>query len=96
MLVQRLVVEHHDPSPDPERLALRNELEPILSDVSVGAPVPEKALEGGSEELLVVEDDDQVRALTVEMLQGLGYRVVVAPNDFAASSNEVRVRVLDS
>jgi CheY-like chemotaxis protein len=28
----------------------------------------------------VVEDDEQVRALTVEMLQGLGYAVVVAPN----------------
>jgi signal transduction histidine kinase/DNA-binding response OmpR family regulator len=43
-------------------------------------PTVGKALVGGSEELLVVEDDDQVRALTVEMLQGLGYAVVVAPN----------------
>jgi signal transduction histidine kinase/DNA-binding response OmpR family regulator len=44
----------------------------------------DKALVGGSEEILVVEDDDQVRALTVEMLQGLGYAVVVAPNAKAA------------
>ncbi len=43
-----------------------------------------KAVVGGSEQLLVVEDDDQVRALTVEMLQGLGYTVMVAPNAKAA------------
>jgi signal transduction histidine kinase/DNA-binding response OmpR family regulator len=42
------------------------------------------ALVGGSEEVLVVEDDDQVRALTVEMLRGLGYAVMVAPNAKAA------------
>jgi signal transduction histidine kinase/DNA-binding response OmpR family regulator len=47
-------------------------------------PAAAKAVVGGSEELLVVEDDDQVRELTVEMLQGLGYRVVVAPNAKAA------------
>ena len=47
-------------------------------------PVADKTVVGGSEELLVVEDDEQVRALTVEMLQGLGYRVVVAPNAKAA------------
>jgi signal transduction histidine kinase/DNA-binding response OmpR family regulator len=47
-------------------------------------PATNHPVEGGSEELLVVEDDDQVRALTVEMLQGLGYRVVVAPNARAA------------
>ena len=43
-------------------------------------PPADKVVVGGSEELLVVEDDEQVRALTVEMLQGLGYTVVVAPN----------------
>jgi signal transduction histidine kinase/DNA-binding response OmpR family regulator len=43
-----------------------------------------KTVVGGSEEILVVEDDDQVRALTVEMLKGLGYTVVVAPNAKAA------------
>jgi signal transduction histidine kinase/DNA-binding response OmpR family regulator len=50
------------------------------SAVSVNA----KAVIGGSEEVLVVEDDEQVRALTVEMLKGLGYGVVVAPNAKAA------------
>jgi signal transduction histidine kinase/DNA-binding response OmpR family regulator len=42
------------------------------------------AVVGGTEELLVVEDDEQVRALTVDMLKGLGYGVVVAPNAKAA------------
>ncbi len=51
---------------------------------SVAAPAASQALQGGSEKLLVVEDDEQVRALTVEMLQGLGYGVVVAPNAKAA------------
>jgi signal transduction histidine kinase/DNA-binding response OmpR family regulator len=49
-----------------------------------GPAASDRVLVGGSEELLVVEDDDQVRALTVEMLQGLGYRVVVAANAKAA------------
>jgi signal transduction histidine kinase/DNA-binding response OmpR family regulator len=55
-----------------------------LTDRLAAPPAPaspeSKVVVGGSEELLVVEDDDQVRALTVEMLQGLGYAVVVAPN----------------
>jgi signal transduction histidine kinase/DNA-binding response OmpR family regulator len=55
-----------------------------LSPSAAAAPAASKALEGGSEALLVVEDDEQVRALTVEMLQGLGYAVVVAPNAKAA------------
>ncbi len=44
----------------------------------------DKAVVGGSEEVLVVEDDDEVRSLVVEMLKGLGYTVVVAPNARAA------------
>jgi len=51
---------------------------------AAGAGATPKDLVGGSEELLVVEDDAQVRALTVEMLQGLGYGVAVAPNAKAA------------
>ncbi|MET0293767.1 MAG: response regulator, partial [Phenylobacterium sp.] len=35
-------------------------------------------VEGGSERILVVEDDPSVLALTVEMLGGLGYRVLTA------------------
>ena len=51
---------------------------------AVAEPAEDQAVVGGSEKLLVVEDDDQVRALTVEMLQGLGYAVMVAPNARAA------------
>ncbi|MGZ3272326.1 MAG: response regulator [Caulobacteraceae bacterium] len=54
------------------------------ASIPAGDGAESKALVGGSEKLLVVEDDDQVRALTVEMLQGLGYTVVVAPNAKAA------------
>jgi PAS domain S-box-containing protein len=40
--------------------------------------VSSATLEGGSEKLLVVEDDPQVLALTVDVLAGLGYRVATA------------------
>jgi len=42
---------------------------------------------GGTERLLVVEDDDAVRELTVEMLRNLGYAVTTAAN--AAEALEV-------
>jgi PAS domain S-box-containing protein len=35
---------------------------------------------GGNETVLVAEDDDDVRATTVAMLEGLGYRVLTASN----------------
>ena len=48
---------------------------------------PPTLMEGGSEHLLVVEDDPQVLALTVDMLSGLGYAVTTAAN--AADALEV-------
>ncbi|KZD06343.1 hypothetical protein AUP43_10890 [Oceanibaculum pacificum] len=39
---------------------------------------------GGSETILVAEDDDEVRATVVEMLSDLGYRVLTAKNAAAA------------
>ena len=39
---------------------------------------------GGSETILVAEDDEEVRTIVVEMLNGLGYRVLKA-NDAAAA-----------
>jgi len=42
------------------------------------------ALGSGSETILVVEDDDDVRAYTVEMLRELGYRVVEAHDPTSA------------
>ncbi|MFB2552471.1 hybrid sensor histidine kinase/response regulator [Ensifer soli] len=41
---------------------------------------------GGDETVLVVEDDDEVRATTVDLLSDLGYRVLKAPNASAAFS----------
>ncbi|WP_244479314.1 PAS domain S-box protein [Rhizobium sp. Leaf384] len=42
--------------------------------------------EGGYETILVAEDDEGVRATVVETLQGLGYRVLTAPDAGAAMS----------
>jgi len=39
---------------------------------------------GGSETILVAEDDEAVRATVVEMLSGLGYRVLKAPDAASA------------
>jgi CheY-like chemotaxis protein len=41
---------------------------------------------GGSEVVLVVEDDEEVRATVVELLSELGYRVLKAPNAQSALS----------
>jgi PAS domain S-box-containing protein len=46
---------------------------------------PEKPVRGAADEtILVVEDDPDVRASTVEMLEDLGYRVLAAANGAAA------------
>ncbi|MFC4727952.1 response regulator [Coralloluteibacterium thermophilus] len=44
----------------------------------VRPPVETGPVEGGSETILVVEDDPQVQATVVDMLKGLGYRVLRA------------------
>jgi PAS domain S-box-containing protein len=44
-----------------------------------GAPMAVEALPRGTETILVVEDDESVRQLTVRMLRSLGYRVLEAP-----------------
>jgi PAS domain S-box-containing protein len=44
------------------------------------------AIEGGSETVLVVEDDEEVRATVVEMLTDLGYRVLKAVDAQSALS----------
>ena len=49
-------------------------------------PTPPAETTGGSETILVVEDDDAVRAATVEMLGQLGYRVLEASDANAARS----------
>ena len=54
--------------------------EPITYD----ADVAETRGDQGSETILVVEDDDAVRALSTEVLRDAGYRVLEAPNAGAA------------
>jgi PAS domain S-box-containing protein len=46
--------------------------------------LPEGAIVGGQETILVAEDDEAVRATVVETLQDLGYRVLKAANPVAA------------
>ncbi len=48
------------------------------------APVDAGPVSGGSETILVVEDDDAVRATVVELLNDLGYRVLKAPDAISA------------
>lgn len=52
------------------------------ADIEAQAPLAEAR--GGPETILVVEDDDAVRATTVETLTDLGYRVLRAANADAA------------
>ena len=47
-------------------------------------PVESQQAVGGTETILVAEDDEAVRATVVEMLSGLGYRVLKAPDATSA------------
>jgi CheY-like chemotaxis protein len=49
-----------------------------------GGGIAEADVQEGSETILVVEDDDAVRAFSTEVLRELGYRVLEAPNAGAA------------
>ena len=46
--------------------------------------IDQEPVTGGSESILVVEDDEEVRATAVEMLSDLGYRVLRAPEAASA------------
>ena len=65
------------------------------------APIVPPLTMGGHETLLVAEDEDLVRELTVEMLEGAGYRVVVAKDGVEAMelydrhASEIRLALLD-
>jgi len=62
------------------RLYLPRTLDPVV-DTEGRAPQPA----GGSERILVVEDNDEVRRAVVDMLQGWGYRVVSLESPDAAA-----------
>jgi CheY-like chemotaxis protein len=58
---------------------------PVVSYVAPAASAPRKAeLAGGSETILLAEDDTTVRRLTERMLRQAGYQVLVAPSGAAA------------
>jgi signal transduction histidine kinase len=50
------------------------------SDALPAEPVSEPSIEGGSETILVVEDDDLVRMFVVGQIQSLGYATLAAVN----------------
>ena len=52
---------------------------PVPADAVVLAPTPTPA-QGGSETILLVEDEPQVRAVAARTLRGAGYRVLKATN----------------
>jgi PAS domain S-box-containing protein len=74
---------------------------PITSDVRRETPLSTAAVVPGAGTILVVDDDDGVRAVARSLLQRQGYTVVVATNGregverFIALQDEVRAVLLD-
>jgi signal transduction histidine kinase len=71
-------------------LYLPRSTEPVVSEPQPAQAASTKAAAmtptSGDETILVVEDEDSVRAATVEVLQGLGYRVLQAADGAVALS----------
>ena len=63
--------------------------------VEVGEAVCNRGTLAGIETILVVEDDEPLRAFTVEVLKDLGYRVVDARNAVAALEILAREQTID-
>jgi PAS domain S-box-containing protein len=57
---------------------------PVVSEEPALALMPVAGIRGGGEQILVVEDDPQVRAITRRTLQGAGYAVYEAITGLAA------------
>jgi two-component system, cell cycle sensor histidine kinase and response regulator CckA len=57
---------------------------PRVDEAAEVAVAPGERPRGGSETILIVEDDDALREITAELLQEAGYRVVVAADGEAA------------
>jgi predicted ATPase/signal transduction histidine kinase/CheY-like chemotaxis protein len=74
----------------------------ILLPIASGAPVLENSsatlpaeLPRGSETILLVEDNHEVRALTAAMLEGQGYRVISAANGTRALLDTAAIAAAD-
>jgi CheY-like chemotaxis protein len=57
---------------------------PQAKGIGTAAALQARAMAGGTEAVLLVEDDDEVRAATNKMLSGLGYKVVEAADSATA------------
>lgn len=74
----------------------------IDSETATGIEVsPEPALSGGSETLLLVEDNEEVRQTTAAILENFGYRVIAAADGeeavarFVANGTAISLVILD-
>jgi CheY-like chemotaxis protein len=56
----------------------------VTSETSTEVALEEEASTGGTETILLVEDDEPLRNLTIKMLNQLGYNVLTAPDGNAA------------
>ncbi len=56
----------------------------VIQDEDVLAPVGRTQAQGGTETILIAEDDEEVRATAVEILGDLGYRVLKANDALSA------------
>ncbi len=58
---------------------------PVVELSSTDRPITKKALPGGSEKILVVDDEPVIARLLKRMLESLGYKVQMATDPFEAS-----------
>ena len=65
------------------------------AQVTPAAEAPEESVTPGHEVILLVEDDDRVRAYVSEQLQAMGYRVIEAANGPAALAALEKSRGVD-
>lgn len=72
---------------------LIRELESMTAQVDPAVPAQHLATRRGSEQILVVDDDDEVRAAVVRQLTSLGYRVLAAAS--GAEALELLANVSD-
>jgi two-component system cell cycle sensor histidine kinase/response regulator CckA len=74
---------------------------PAVKGVADGtAPVPAHPIRGGTETLLVAEDDDSIRQLILQILTSLGYTVLTAPDgreavEAARGSKDLSLAIID-